>query len=127
MKSSAIGEPCIDEWSGVIESTPRACRQTLREPTHFILAGEPDVTTDQTCTLVDPDRIRCVHQNIGNARISEQWLQSTCAEEFASQYLDEFEYRTIAKEHSLLAKCRCDVRRCRLALPCDESSTNALK
>ncbi len=127
MKSGAIREPCIDKRCRIIESTPCPCCQALREPTHFILAGEPDLTTDETCALIDPHRIRCVHQYIGDVGISEQGVQATCTEEFTSQDFYEFEYRTIAEEYSLFAKCRRDVCRGCLALPGNESSTNTLK
>jgi hypothetical protein len=80
MKSGAVGETRINEWCGVVESTPSSCCQALREPTHFILAGELDLTSDKTCAFVDPYRIRCVHEHIGDGGISEQGVQAACAE-----------------------------------------------
>jgi hypothetical protein len=127
VKSGTVGEPCIHEWCGIIESTPGSRRQALREPTHFILASKPDLATSKSCAFVDPHRIRCVHQYIGDGGIPEQWIQAARTEEFTSKDFNEFKYCTISQEYSLFAKCRCDMRNGRLALPGNESSTNTLK
>jgi hypothetical protein len=55
VKPGAIGETCVDKWCGIIESTTRTRCQSLRESSDFILTGEPDVTSDQTCAFVYPD------------------------------------------------------------------------
>ncbi len=92
VQPGAVGHPRVDPRARVVETTSGLRRQSLREPPHSLVVGEPHLGVLKPVATVEVDVVWSVDEDVGDAINGQQRLERAHSQGLPAQRVDEREH-----------------------------------